>query len=180
MKFQNPQLLYALFAIAIPIIIHFFNLRKRTDIRFSNIKFIKSIDKIKGFKNKVKNLLILFCRILALLFLIISFCKPFIPNNLNSKYQNKDIIIYIDNSLSMNALDDNGYSLLEVAKKKAINLIKGIKNDNFWIITNDINSARSINNLNNSSVEAIEKINFSAYNLDLNQLILNMKKIIKF
>ena len=171
MKFQNPQLLYALFAIAIPIIIHFFNLRKRTNIRFSNIKFIKSIDKIKGFKNKVKNILILFCRILALLFLIISFCKPFIPNNLNSKYKNKDIIIYIDNSLSMNALDDNGYSLLEVAKKRANSLIKSLKNDNFWIITNDINSARSINNLNNSSVEVIEKINFSAYNLNLNQLI---------
>ena len=156
MKFQNPQLLYALFALAIPVIIHFFNLRKRTTIRFSNIKFIKNVNKIEGFRNKIKNLLILLCRIFALLLLIISFCKPYIPDNSNNKYNNSDIVIYIDNSLSMNALNENGYSLLEVAKKKAIHLIENSNQNDFWIITNDINSKQSMSYSNHNSIQMIE------------------------
>ena len=43
MIYQNPKLLYALFAIAIPILIHLFNLRRHQIIYFSSIRFLKDI-----------------------------------------------------------------------------------------------------------------------------------------
>ena len=46
MNFQNPKLLYALLAIAIPIIIHLFNLQRNKKIYFSSIRFLKEIKHI--------------------------------------------------------------------------------------------------------------------------------------
>ena len=43
MRYQNPQILYFLFAIAIPIIIHLFNLHKHKLVYFSNIHLLKEI-----------------------------------------------------------------------------------------------------------------------------------------
>ena len=43
MRYQNPEILYALLAIAVPIIIHLLNLRKHTNVYFSSIRFLKEI-----------------------------------------------------------------------------------------------------------------------------------------
>ena len=59
MRYQNPQFLYFLFAIAIPIIIHLFNLRKHKTVYFSSILFLKEVKSEKRKKNKLKQLLVL-------------------------------------------------------------------------------------------------------------------------
>ena len=82
MNFQNPKLLYALLAIAIPIIIHLFNLQRNKKIYFSSIRFLKEIKQKKQQRTKLKNLLILLSRILAISFLTIAFAKPFLIINL--------------------------------------------------------------------------------------------------
>ena len=43
MIYQNPQILYALLALAIPIIIHLFNFRKHEKVYFSSIRFLEEI-----------------------------------------------------------------------------------------------------------------------------------------
>ena len=73
MNFQNPKLLYALLAIAIPIIIHLFNLQRNKKIYFSSIRFLKEIKQKKQQRTKLKNLLILLSRILAISFLTMAF-----------------------------------------------------------------------------------------------------------
>ena len=75
MRYQNPQLLYALFAIAIPILIHLFNLRKHKKIYFSSIRFLTEIKDKSKKRAQLKNLLILTSRILAITFLIMAFSK---------------------------------------------------------------------------------------------------------
>ena len=70
MIFQKPNLLYALIAVAIPIIIHLINLRKRQKIYFSSIRFLKEIKQENNKKLQIKNLLILLSRILAIIFLV--------------------------------------------------------------------------------------------------------------
>ena len=60
MKYQNPQLLYALFAIAIPVLIHLFNFRKHKTIYFSSIRFLKKIKEDNKKRSNLKNILILF------------------------------------------------------------------------------------------------------------------------
>ena len=41
MQFKNPELLYALFLLLIPIIVHLFQLRKFQKIAFTNVAFLK-------------------------------------------------------------------------------------------------------------------------------------------
>ena len=89
MIYQNPQILYALLALAIPIIIHLFNFRKHEKIYFSSIRFLEEIKTKNKKKRNLKNLLILLSRLLALAFLIIAFAKPYTPVNKDEKNANK-------------------------------------------------------------------------------------------
>ena len=136
MRYQNPQLLYFLFAIVIPILIHLFHFRKHKTIYFSSIRFLKEIKEDQRKRSNLKNLLILLSRILAIFFLVMAFAKPFIPLNKEHK-PTKNIFIYIDNSFSMDAENKNG-NLLEQAKEKARSICKSYPTEsNFWLITND-------------------------------------------
>ncbi len=138
MIYQNPQLLYALSAIAIPIIIHLFNLRKHRVIYFSSIRFLKEIKDENRRKSRIRDILILISRILAIVFLVLAFAKPYIPDsNINST---KQIFIYIDNSQSMD-IDFGQGKLLNISKKKAIEIIESYSSEKeFYLITNDFES----------------------------------------
>lgn len=43
MQFKHPELLYALFALLIPILIHLFQLRKFKKQAFTNVAFLKKV-----------------------------------------------------------------------------------------------------------------------------------------
>ena len=73
MTYQNPQILYFLFAIAIPIIIHLFNFRKHKVVYFSSIRFLKEINEEKKAVSTIKQYLILLSRILALAAIVLAF-----------------------------------------------------------------------------------------------------------
>src|SRR5690606_15816754 len=90
MKFVYPEFLYALFAIAIPIVIHLFNFRKFKKIYFSNVQFLKEVTQETQSKSKLKHLLILISRILAISFLVFAFAQPYIPTN--SLYRKRQCI----------------------------------------------------------------------------------------
>ncbi len=139
MQFIYPLFLFALSAIAIPILIHLFNFRKHKTVYFSNLRFIKIIEEQQRKRSRLKNLLILACRILAIIFLVLAFAQPFIPVDEKNKMHVADIVsIYIDNSFSMNAEGKNGL-LLEEAKSKAIKIIDAMPaNSRFLVITNDM------------------------------------------
>ena len=138
MIYQNPNLLYALSAIAIPILIHLFNLRKHKVVYFSSLRFLKEIKDENKKKSDLKNILILFSRIFAIIFLVLAFSKPFVP--IKNSLIKKDIFIYVDNSLSMDIDFGNG-NLLNIAKDKANEITKAYSEENnFYLITNDFNS----------------------------------------
>ncbi|MEC9208976.1 MAG: BatA domain-containing protein [Bacteroidota bacterium] len=140
MRYQNPQLLYALFAIAIPIIIHLFNLRKYKTVRFSSVRFLKQIKKAKRSRSRLKNILILLSRILAITCLVLAFAKPYFPAKERQTIIAKNICFYIDNSLSMESISEDGM-LIDVAKSKAEEIVKQHeKESNFFIITNDFSA----------------------------------------
>ena len=145
MIYQNPQILYALLALAIPIIIHLFNFRKHEKVYFSSIRFLEEIKTQNKKKRNIKNLLILLSRIFALLFLILAFAKPYIPNENNSDEKN-NIFIYIDNSFSMNAISEKG-RLLDIAKNTANSIISSYPNtSNFHLLTNNFSSLNKYSN----------------------------------
>ena len=119
MEFLYPGFLWALTAVAIPVIIHLIYFRRFKKVYFSNIRFLKEIKEETTNTNKLKNLLILLARIFAILFLVLAFAQPYIPQGEKLKSGTTGVSIYIDNSFSMEALSDE-VSLLEKAKKYKI------------------------------------------------------------
>ena len=108
MSFLYPSFLWALLALAIPVIIHLFNFRKTTQVLFSNNRFLKEVKEATTAKRRLKHYLILFSRLVFLFFLIITFCQPIIPAA-EQLGNGRNIILYLDNSQSMSAqtIDQN-------------------------------------------------------------------------
>ncbi len=100
MSFNYPQFLWALTALAIPLIIHLFNFRKTTRIFFSNTRFLKQVKQETTQKRKLKQYLVLASRLLFILFLVLAFAQPFLPAKEQLTSQ-RNLIIYLDNSYSM-------------------------------------------------------------------------------
>lgn len=138
MLFAFPTFLFALFALAIPILIHLFQLRRYKKIVFSDIRFLKQITEQNQKQRNVKEWIILAARCLALACLVFAFAKPFIPlNNKTIIKSNKVVSVFIDNSFSMSQQNKEG-QLLEVAKHKARDIVSYYgDNDLFQILTND-------------------------------------------
>ncbi|MCB9360142.1 MAG: BatA domain-containing protein [Flavobacteriales bacterium] len=155
MKFASPEFLYALIAIAIPIIIHLFNFRKFKKVYFSNISFLKEVKQETQSKSKLKHLLILLSRILAIIFLVFAFAQPFIPSSSTETNNSNVVGIYIDNSFSMESTGENG-SLLNEAKLKAVEIVNSYKKTDHFVITDNRFSAGSQRLLN--AEDAIDKL----------------------
>lgn len=153
-QFLHPQVLWALLALLIPIIIHLFNFKRYQKIYFSNLKFLKNLNIENKRRSKVKKWLLLLLRLLALACIIIAFSQPYISNeNGNNKHlqQLECFTIYIDNSFSMNAETESG-NALEVAKNKAIELINSypsyskirIYSNNFYSFSSNLSKQQAI------------------------------------
>jgi len=138
MQFLYGSFLFALFALAIPIIIHLFNFRRYKTVYFSNVTFLKELKEETASQSKLKHLLVLFCRLLALTFLVFAFAQPYIPNKKNQVAAGKKFIsIYVDNSFSMNAMSQ-GRSLFDKAKLAAKEIAHNYSaEDQFQLLSND-------------------------------------------
>lgn len=138
MNFVNPTFLYALAALAIPVIIHLFYFRRYRKVYFTNVKFLKEVKQEQATRNRIKHWLVLLARLLALACLVLAFAQPFIPKDESEVIQgNKNVSIYLDNSFSMQDVS-NDVSLFAKAKKKAQEIIAAYgPDDKFQLLTND-------------------------------------------
>lgn len=138
MIFLYPLFTVAGLAIAIPILIHLFNFRKYKKVFFPDIRFLKELQEQTQKQSQLKHLLILACRILAIVSLVVAFAQPFFSKDNEKIAQGpKAVSIYIDNSFSM-GIETNSLSLLDLAKGKAKDLILGFSgNDEIQLLTND-------------------------------------------
>lgn len=132
MQFKYPELLWALLLLAIPIIIHLFQLRRFKKTPFTNVKFLKKIVSESRKSSVLKKWLILLTRLGIFACLILAFAQPFDANENALKPQ--ETIIYLDNSFSMAAKLDNG-TLLQNTVQEFIRSIP--KSSSFTLMTND-------------------------------------------
>jgi hypothetical protein len=168
MQYKNPEILYALFLLLIPILIHLFQLRKFKTEAFTNVAFLKHL-KLKTRKSsQLKKWLILSARLLFLTALIIAFAQPYFSNNskLNTK---KDIVIYLDNSYSLQAKGPSG----ELLKNSIQDLITALpQEEEITLFTN--NSV-----YRNTSIGAIKnellKLQYTANQLPYVSVLLKAK-----
>jgi hypothetical protein len=172
MNFLYPGFLFALLSVAIPVIIHLFNFRKFKKVYFSNVQLLKEVEQQNSSKEKLKNLLILFSRILAIAFLVLAFAQPYLPlNNQKTVTLNNTVSIYIDNSYSMEAINKDG-NLLDEAKRRAKELIKGFGiNDRFQLLTNDFEGKHQRLLNEDEFLKALDEVKISAANRKLQQVL---------
>ena len=172
MNFLYPGFLFALLAVLIPVIIHLFNFRKFKKVYFSNVAFLKEVKEQNSSREKLKNLLILAARILAIFFLVLAFARPFISGNAETNKANGNIVsIYIDNSYSMDAVNKEG-SLLDEAKRRAKEIVKAYQlNDRFQLLTNDFEGKHQRLLNSEEFIQAIDEVKISAANRNLQQVI---------
>lgn len=139
MKFAQPEILWALFALIVPILVHLFNFRRFKRIAFSNVAFLKEVELETRSKNKLRHLLILMSRLLAMAFIIAAFAQPFIPLSDQANGASvRHVSLYIDNSFSMDALSSEG-RLLDLAKARALEVVSAYQaTDRFNVLTNDL------------------------------------------
>jgi len=114
MNFLYPQFLYALSALAIPVIIHLFNFRKAQKVYFSSNRFLKDIKKTSSARLKLKRLLVLAARLLFIFFLVMAFAQPYFPAR-EAATGSENIYIYLDNSLSMSNETPSGLSAFDAS-----------------------------------------------------------------
>jgi hypothetical protein len=112
MQFKHPDLLYALFLLIVPILIHLFQLRRFQKVQFTNVKFLKAVKLQTRKSSQLKKWLTLLTRILLLACAIIAFAQPFIPNTEDFN-EAQETVVYLDNSYSMQATGKNGSLLNE-------------------------------------------------------------------
>jgi hypothetical protein len=137
MIFQYPSFLWALSALAIPIIIHLFNFRKTTRIYFSNIRFLKQVKQETTQKRKLKQFLVLASRLLFLFFLVMAFAQPFLPATDQLSNQ-QNVSIYLDNSMSMLAPVEEKTRALDAGVQAVQEILDIFPPDvKYQVITND-------------------------------------------
>jgi len=179
MNFLYPGFLFALFAVAIPVLIHLFNFRKFKKVYFTNVAFLKEIKEQNSSREKLKNLLILISRILAIIFLVFAFARPFFPGVGSKIDQSKGNIvsIYLDNSYSMEAVNKDG-SLLDEAKRKAKEIVKSFQlNDRFQLLTNDFEGKHQRLLNGDELLQALDEVKISAASRKLQQVINRQQSI---
>jgi hypothetical protein len=137
MQFLYPGFLWALTALALPIIIHLFYFRRFKRVYFTNVRFLKEIKEETSNRSKLKNLLILISRCLAMAALVFAFAQPFIASKSSIKQGANAISIFVDNSYSMTAKKDD-IPLLDFAKDKARSIVNAYsEEDKFQVFTHD-------------------------------------------
>lgn len=165
MQFKNPEILYALFLLLIPIIIHLFRLRRFQKVEFTNVAFLKKVIIQTRKSSQIKKWLALSLRLLALAFIILTFAQPFLKSD-QLVAEEVDTVVYLDNSFSLQAKSSKG-SLLEHATQDLYRLFN--ENHNLSWFTND-NEYRNISSEDFKS--QILKTDFSSHTLTPQEVLL--------
>ena len=170
MQFRHPEILYTLFLLLIPIIVHLFQLRKFQKVPFTNVQFLKEVIAQTRKSSQLKKWLILSTRLLALAALVIAFAQPFFSKT-NTFEAKKENVIYIDNSFSMQAKGTNG----ELYKRAVQELLGSIsETEEFTLFSNDFTYT-------NTTVKAIQnellQTGYSAKGVSLKDAILKGKSL---
>lgn len=168
MQFKHPEILYFLFLLVIPILVHLFQLRKFKTEYFTNVKFLKELAIQTRKSSKLKKYLLLATRLLLLAFLIFAFAQPFFKAK-DSKNATNELYLVLDNSFSMQAKGKKG----ELLKRAVQDLLENTpENANFSLIT-------CSDNYWNTDIKSIQKelqnLKYSASSFQLENLLAKIK-----
>ncbi|QEM10229.1 BatA domain-containing protein [Mucilaginibacter rubeus] len=180
MYFLYPAFLFALLSLAIPVVIHLFNFRKYKKVYFSNVQFLKEVQEQQASRRNLKERLILASRLLALLFLILAFARPYIPGAQSVNTGKQQVIsIFVDNSYSMQTLNREG-SLLDEAKRRAKEIASAYNiNDRFQLLTQDFEGKHQRLLSRDEFNDAVDAVKVSPQSRNLQQVVSRQENLLE-
>ena len=167
MQFQNPEILYFLWLLIIPILVHLFQLQKYVKVPFTNVAFLQKIVQQTRKSSKLKKWLILATRMLLFSAILFAFSQPYFSDK--SATINQHTYIYLDNSLSLKSKGEKG-NLFQISAQEIIE--NANEKDRYSLITNtDFYADISYNELKNQLLN----IKTSAQKVDFNEILLKIE-----
>ncbi len=175
MQFLFPGVLWGLLALAVPIIIHLFHFRRYKQVYFTNVKFLKEVKEERSASRKLRNLLVLLTRLLAVALLVIGFAQPFIGDK-DKSIDQKLVSVFVDNSFSMTSLSSD-VPLIEKGKKRASDIVQSYQEtDRFQVLTHDYSGMTSKILSQEEALEAIKTIEITPKVKSLNTILQKQKQ----
>ncbi len=166
MQFKNPEILYFLALLIIPIIVHLFQLQKFVKISFSNVAFLQKIQQQTRKSSRIKKWLILATRLLLFSAIVFAFSQPYFSNkNIDKKQHN---FIYLDNSLSTNTKGEKG-DLLKIAAQE---IIESSDNKSSYSLLTNTNFYENISS--NELKNVLLKVEKTSKSTDLKNVLLKL------
>jgi hypothetical protein len=179
MQFLYPTFLFALFTLAIPIVLHLFYFRRFKRVYFTNVRFLREVKEETSARSRLRNLLVLLMRLLTLLFLVLAFAQPFIPQDTEVKQGRKGVSIFMDNSFSMTAMSQNA-PLLERARQRAREIVQAYsEEDEFQILTNDFEGRHQRLVSKEDALGLIEEIKISPATRELSKVLARQQQALR-
>lgn len=168
MQYKHPEILYFLFLLIVPILVHLFQLRRFKKEYFTNVQILKALAVQTRKSSTIKKWLLLSCRLLLLTAIIIAFAQPFFLAKDNKNASN-ELYIILDNSFSMQAKGKKG----ELLKRAVQELLEDTpENTHFSLLTNtETYWNTDIKEIQNS----LQTLSYSAIPFQLDHLIAKVK-----
>ena len=173
-------MLWCLFALAIPIIIHLFNFRRHKIVYFSNTVTLKTIEQENAKTKKPKYIITLIMRMLFIAGLVFAFAYPYNPEQkLRTDDADNLVAVYIDNSMSMHS-QSSEISLIEDARSSARALVSNISpSQRFVLLTNSRQPDNEYPMNQDEMLMSIDAMQTEASPLTFNNLYENLQMIMK-
>nr|WP_272507547.1 BatA domain-containing protein [Salinibacter ruber] len=129
-SFLNPFALLAMAAVAVPLFLHFFNLRQPRTVEFSSLAFVKELKESAVQRVRIKEWLLLALRMLAIASLVMAFAQPTLTSTIGGMGASAPTAhaVVVDNSLSM-AADGPGGAYFDQAVQKAQGVLGTVEED---------------------------------------------------
>ena len=124
MEFLNPLFLWGLLSVPLPVLIHLFFRRRKTTYEFSTIQFFRPRQRFLSHRRRLREILLLLLRTLALLLLTLALARPIFrdaPYSLNAR---TDLVLVLDDTLSMDRQTGSGERAFVVARQRAAELLE--------------------------------------------------------
>ena len=121
MSFLAPLFFAGLTALAIPVVIHMINRERREVVQFPSLMFLQRIPYRSVRRQKLRHILLLALRCLALAILVMAFARPFVRRDASPSAAGsgaRELVVLLDRSYSMGAADH--WTRAQAAARRAV------------------------------------------------------------
>lgn len=177
MAFLAPAFLWALTALAIPLLIHLFQLRRFKRIDFPNVSMLQAVTRRTRDMRRVRHWLVLAARMGALAALVLAFAQPYIPGPRERiTAGRRGVSVFIDDSYSMDATGSSGRLLdqARVAAREAI--MAHDAGDRFQVLTGRLEGRQQVLTGRDEALDAATRPESNAYRRTLSQVMARQRE----